>query len=138
MPEVTLGEIVDFVGGKFAGSRETRVSGVAPLADATDRHISFLANPKYAPQLETTRAAAVLVGSDMPEAARHIRVDNPYFAMARVVTRWFAERPMPQGVSPLASVAKSARLGKNVGIAPFVVIADNVTIGDNVKIFSNV
>ena len=138
MPEVTLGEIADFVGGKFAGSRDTRVTGVAPLSDATDRHISFLANPKYAPQLETTRAAAVLVGSDTPDAPRHIRVDNPYFAMARVVTRWFAGRPMPQGISPLASVAKSAKIGSNTGIAPFAVVGDDVTIGDNVKIFSNV
>ena len=137
MPEVTLGEIADFVGGKFTGARETRVSGVAPLSDATDRQISFLANPKYAPQLETTRAAAVLAGSDV-DGARVIRVENPYFAMARVVTRWFSERPMPSGVSPLASVAKSARLGKDVGIGPFSTIGENVFIGDNVKIFESV
>lgn len=138
MPEVTLGEIADYVGGKFAGARDTRVSGVAPLSDATDRHISFLANPKYAPQLETTRAAAVLVGADMPESSRHIRVDNPYFAMARVVTRWFSERPMPSGISPLASIAKSAKLGKNAGIGAFVSIGENVEIGDNARIFANV
>jgi UDP-3-O-[3-hydroxymyristoyl] glucosamine N-acyltransferase len=138
MPEVTLGEIADFVGGKFNGAREKRVSGVAPLAEATESHISFLANPKYAPQLESTRAAAILVGSDMPEASRHIRVDNPYFAMARVVSRWFAERPMPKGVSPLASVAPTARLGRNVAVGPFAAIGENAVIGDNVSIFSNV
>jgi UDP-3-O-[3-hydroxymyristoyl] glucosamine N-acyltransferase len=138
MPEVTLGEIADFVGGKFNGAREKRVSGVAPLAEATESHISFLANPKYAPQLESTRAAAILVGSDMPEASRHIRVDNPYFAMARVVSRWFAERPMPKGVSPLASVAPTARLGRNVAVGPFAAIGENAVIGDNVSIFPNV
>jgi len=137
MPEVTLGEIADFVGGKFTGARETRVNGVAPLSDATDHHLSFLANPKYAPQLETTRAAAILAGSDVP-GARVIRVDNPYFAMARVVTRWFADRPMPSEISPLASIAKSAKIGRNAGIGPFVTIGENVVIGDNVKIFENV
>lgn len=137
MPEVTLGEIADFVGGRFAGAREKRVNGVAPLSDATDRQISFLANPKYAPQLETTRAAAVLAASDVA-GARVIRVDNPYFAMARIVTRWFSERPMPSEVSPLASIARSASLGKNAGVGPFVTIGENVVIGDNVKIFENV
>jgi UDP-3-O-[3-hydroxymyristoyl] glucosamine N-acyltransferase len=138
MPEVTVGEIADFVGGKFDGARETRVTGVAPLADATERHVSFLANPKYAPQLDTTKAAAVLVGSDAPAGPRFIRVDNPYFAMARIVARWFAERPVPAGISPMASIAKSAKLGKNAGVGPFVTIGDNVVIGDNVKIFPNV
>jgi UDP-3-O-[3-hydroxymyristoyl] glucosamine N-acyltransferase len=138
MPEVTLGEIADFVGGKFNGAREKRVSGVAPLAEATESHISFLANQKYVSQLQSTRAAAILVGSDMPEAARHIRVDNPYFAMARVVSRWFAERPMPNGVSPLASIAATARLGRNVSVGPFAAIGENAVIGDSVTIFSNV
>lgn len=139
MPEVTLGEIADFVGGRFEGSRETRVTGVAPLGDATEQQISFLANPKYAPQAESTRAAAVLVGTEFDGAgARFIRVKNPYYAMARVVTRWFAERPMPAGVSPLASIAQTAKLGRNVAVGAFVTIADNVTVGDNVTIFPNV
>lgn len=138
MPEVTLGEIADFVGGTFNGSRETRVSGVAALADATERHISFLANPKYAPQLHTTHAAAVLAGNEVPSGPRVIRVANPYFAMARVVSRWFAERPVPSGISPLASVAATARLGANAGVGPFASIGENVVLGNNVKIFPNV
>jgi len=138
MPEVTLGEIADFVGGKFSGAREKRVTGVAPLADATESHISFLANPKYAPQLESTHAAAVLVGNDMPATSRHITVANPYFAMARVVSRWFAERPVPSGVSPLASIAKTAKLGADVAVGAFSVIGDGVVLGDGVKIYSNV
>jgi UDP-3-O-[3-hydroxymyristoyl] glucosamine N-acyltransferase len=58
--------------------------------------------------------------------------------MARVVTRWFAQRPMPSGISPLASIAKSAKLGANVAVGPFVTIADRVVVGDNVKIFQAV
>jgi UDP-3-O-[3-hydroxymyristoyl] glucosamine N-acyltransferase len=138
MAEVTLGEIADFVGGSFTGVRETHVTGVAPLSEATGNHISFLANPKYAGQLETTRAAAILVGSDVPESPRHIRVANPYFAMARVVSRWFAERPMPKGISPMASIARSAKLGSNVAVGAFASIGENVVLGDNVTIFSNV
>jgi UDP-3-O-[3-hydroxymyristoyl] glucosamine N-acyltransferase len=138
MPEVSLGEIADFVGGAFSGSRDARVIGVAPLADATDRHISFLSNPKYASQVATTRAAAVLVARDVDGDGRFIRVDNPYFAMSQVVARWFAERPAPYGISPHAVVSKWANLGANAGVGHFVSIGDNVTIGANALIYSNV
>src|ERR1051326_5304457 len=138
MPEVSLGEIADFVGGAFSGSRDARVIGVAPLADATDRPISFFSNPKYASQVATTRAAAVLVARDVDGDGRFIRVDNPYFAMSQVVARWFAERPAPYGISPPAVVSKGATLGANAGVGHFVSIGDNVTIGANALIYSNV
>jgi UDP-3-O-[3-hydroxymyristoyl] glucosamine N-acyltransferase len=138
--EVTLGEIVDFVGGTFRGPREQRVDGVAPLAEATERQISFLHNPKYASQVGSTRAAAVLVANDLAgDDPRWIRVKDPYLAMAKVVGRWFDARPKPAiGVSPQSSVAQSAKLGKNVRIGPFTSIGNDVVIGDDVTIYSHV
>ncbi len=140
MSEVTLGEIVDFVGGAFSGPRDQRVEGVAPLAEATERQISFLHNPKYASQIGSTRAAAVLVSNDLPgDDGRWIRVKDPYFAMGQVVGRWFDARPKPAiGVSPLASVAESARLGKNVRVGAFTSIGNDAVIGDDVTIYSHV
>lgn len=136
---VTIGEIADFVGGKYNGRRDIAVSGVAPLAEAREDQISFLSNPKYAAQLETTQAAAVLVSDDQDaDSPRYIRVKNPYLAMARVLTRWFAGRPAPSGVSPLASIAATARLGRNVAVGAFVTLADGVVIGDDVTIYQGV
>jgi UDP-3-O-[3-hydroxymyristoyl] glucosamine N-acyltransferase len=138
MVEVTLGEIADFIGGRYAGPRDLRVSGVAPLIEAGERHISFLSNPKYAPELQTTRAAAVLVGNDLPvESPRYIRVANPYLAMALVLRKWF-DQPKLEGVSKLASIAESAKIGSNVAIGAFVAIGDDVTIGDDTIIYPNV
>jgi len=138
MPAIPLSEIVSFVSGRYSGPDAT-ITGVAPLADANDGQISFLANPKYAPQLETTNATAVLVSNDLGgDSARWIRVENPYYAMASVVARFFDAKPMPQGISPQASIASSAKLGNNVAVGAFTSIADDVVIGDNVTIFPNV
>jgi len=138
MPAIPLSEIVSFVSGRYSGPDAT-ITGVAPLADANDGQISFLANPKYAPQLETTRATAILVSNDLGgDSARWIRVENPYYAMASVVARFFDAKPMPQGISPQASIASSAKLGNNVAVGAFTSIADDVVIGDNVTIFPNV
>jgi UDP-3-O-[3-hydroxymyristoyl] glucosamine N-acyltransferase len=139
MSEVTLQEIVEFVQGKYSGARDMRIAGVAPLAEATERHISFLANPKYASQMTSTRAAAVLVSNDLEgESDRWIRVADPYFAMASVVARFFALRPAPKGISEHAAIAASAKLGANVAVGAFTSIGDDVVIGDGVTLYPNV
>jgi UDP-3-O-[3-hydroxymyristoyl] glucosamine N-acyltransferase len=139
MSEVTLQEIVAFVKGKYSGAQDMRIAGVAPLAEATERHISFLANPKYAAQMASTRAAAVLVSNDLEgESDRWIRVADPYFAMASVVARFFASRPAPKGISAHAAIAASAKLGANVAVGAFTSIGDDVVIGDGVTLYPNV
>ncbi len=138
MPAVPLSEIVSFVSGRYSGP-DAAIAGVAPLNEATEQHISFLSNPKYAPQLETTHAAAVLVANDLEgDSPRWIRVANPYYAMATTVARFFAHRPGPIGISPHASIASTAKLGSNVNIGAFTSIAADVTIGDDVTIYPNV
>src|SRR5437588_5965043 len=139
MPAVSLGEIVDLVGGEFAGDRTCSITTVASLAQANADQLSFLSNRKYAAELAATKAGAILVpkkleGSD----PRWIRVDDPYFAFARIMTRWFSNRPMPTGISPKAVVAQSAKLGNNVSLGHFAVIGENVVVGNNVVIFQNV
>jgi UDP-3-O-[3-hydroxymyristoyl] glucosamine N-acyltransferase len=94
MPAVTIGEIVDFVGGQYVGDRNCSVSAVAPLAEAGENQLSFLSNRKYAAQLAQTKAGAILVPQNLEgEDERWVRVDDPYFAVARVMTRWFSARP---------------------------------------------
>jgi UDP-3-O-[3-hydroxymyristoyl] glucosamine N-acyltransferase len=139
MPAVPISEIVSFVGGRYGGPAERMIDGVAPLADAGEADLSFLSNPKYATQLTSTRAGAILVGADVPgDDSRFIRVGNPYFAVASVVAKFFDRRPMPRGISPLASIAPTAKLGVDVAVGPFSTIADDVIVGDGVVIFQNV
>jgi UDP-3-O-[3-hydroxymyristoyl] glucosamine N-acyltransferase len=65
-------------------------------------------------------------------------VDDPYFAFARIMVRWFSNRPMPKGISPKAVISSSAKLGQNVVLGHFAIIGDEVVIGNNVTIFQGV
>jgi UDP-3-O-[3-hydroxymyristoyl] glucosamine N-acyltransferase len=139
MATVSMGEIADFVSGEFVGERTDSVMGVAPLAAANPDQLSFLSNRKYAADLAATKAGAVLVPKNLPgDDKRWIRVDDPYFAFSRVMTRWFSNRPRPQGISPKAVVAPSARLGTNVALGHFAIVGENVVIGNDVTIFQGV
>ena len=138
MPAVALSDIVAFVSGQYDGP-EVTIHGVAPLGDAAAGQISFLSNPKYAPQLEATQASAILVANDLAgDSPRYVRVANPYFAMASVVARFFDVRPRPHGISPHAAIAPSARIGSDAAIGAFVSIGENVVIGDGVVIYPHV
>jgi UDP-3-O-[3-hydroxymyristoyl] glucosamine N-acyltransferase len=136
---IPIRDIVEFVGGTYGGADDLSVTSVNTLKDATETEISFLSNAKYASQLQHTRAGAVLVPAHVAgDDARWVRVADPYFAMSQVVTRWFARRPMPGGISPQASVAPTAVLGRNVAIGAFAVVGEGVVIRDNAVIFQGV
>src|SRR2546430_14856878 len=101
MPSVSLGEIVDFVGGEFKGDRDRSIASVGSLSSATADQLSFLSNRKYAAELAATKAGAILVPKRLEgNNPRWIRVDDPYFAFAKIMTHWFSIRPKPTGVSP--------------------------------------
>lgn len=139
MPAVSISDIVALVGGRHDGPRERSIRGVAALADAGDDQLSFLSNPKYAAQITTTRAGAILVADDLAgDDPRYIRVANPYLAWAMVIERWFTPDSGTSGISPLASIAASAKLGADVSVGAFTSIGDDVVIGDGTVIHPNV
>ncbi len=138
MASVSLFEIVSLVSGRYDGP-DAAIRGVASLSEAAADQITFLSNPKYAGQLASTRAAAVLVEDGTEGTSpRWIRVANPYFAMATIVARYFASRPAPLGISPQASVAASANVGRNVSIGPFTAVGEDAVVGDGVVLYPNV
>jgi UDP-3-O-[3-hydroxymyristoyl] glucosamine N-acyltransferase len=139
MPSISVAEIVEFVGGQYGGDGQKSISGVAPLTQAKPDQLTFLSNRRYAGELATTRAGAILVPEKLEGTdPRWIRVDDPYFAFAKIMTRWFSDRPLPKGISPKAVVADSAKLGGNVSLGHFAIIGENVLIGNNVTIFQGV
>jgi UDP-3-O-[3-hydroxymyristoyl] glucosamine N-acyltransferase len=61
MPKKNLKEIADYVKGKVIGDDSIEIETAATLDSAGPGQITFLNNPKYAPQVKTTQAAAILV-----------------------------------------------------------------------------
>lgn len=140
MPAVGIGEIADFLEARYGGDRRLEIRGVRPLSVAGPHELSFLSNPRYAAQLEESRAGAVLVSDDHPgEDPRYVRVAKPYFALSRVLQRWFAAIPLPDpGVSADALVHPTAEVAGDVRIAPFATVAAGARIGAGAVLFEGV
>ncbi|MEO6281448.1 UDP-3-O-(3-hydroxymyristoyl)glucosamine N-acyltransferase [Roseateles sp.] len=137
---VALTELIAALGGDLHGGSDTRISGIAPLDEADERSISFLANPRYQAQLGTTRAACVIVAPALADAAcargAAIVTPDPYLYFARL-TQWWAALTHPAtqpGVHASAVVSPEARLGQGVEIGPLAVIEAGAVIGDHARI----
>lgn len=140
--EFSAKQIADLIGGEIIGDEQATVRTFAKIEEGIPGALSFLSNPKYTPYIYTTKSSIVLVNRDFqpehPIAATLIKVDNAYDSLAKLLTIYEESKPKKEGVSSLAYVSKSAKIGKHVYIGPFAFIGANVIIGEHTTIHPNV
>ncbi len=130
--DFSLGELAVRFGLGLRGQPDLRVSKVATLSRAEPGSLSFLANPRYRKQMESTRATAVLVA---PEYAAGCPVaalidPNPYLAYARIADLLHPQTPPAAGIHPTAVVSPGARIAASATVGPLAVVEDGAEIGD--------
>jgi len=137
---ITLGTLVEALGGRLIGDPGTSIRRLAPLGSATEGELAFVAHVRYRAQMSTTRAAALIVGPSLADAAAArgpcIVADDPYLYFAHLTQWWRAAhdpRP-PAVVHPSACVDPSARLDEGVDVGPFAVIGPQAVIGHGARI----
>ncbi len=140
--EFTAKQIAEFVNGNVEGDENATINAFAKIEEGKQGAISFLSNPKYTHYLYTTESSVVLVNDDLKLdkeiGATLIRVPNAYEAVARLLQLYESLKPKKNGISPLASIASSAKIGDNCYVGPFAYIGENVVVGDNTQIYPNV
>jgi UDP-3-O-[3-hydroxymyristoyl] glucosamine N-acyltransferase len=124
LEEVAAAAQAEVRGGAEAGARS--VTGLEPLSDAGEQHLSFFDNRKYLPQLAATKAGACLVSAQfadrVPAGAVALVTKTPYRSFAAVIEEG-AE------IEPGAIIGPEARIGAGSRIAAGAVVGYRVTIG---------
>jgi UDP-3-O-[3-hydroxymyristoyl] glucosamine N-acyltransferase len=116
---------------------DKEITGVNTLAEATASQLSFLANPKYLSQLDTTQAGAVLVSAEHVRPALTCLVSPaPYLDFARCVHLFAKPQGQFAGISDMAFIHPEAAIDPTAAIAPFVYVGPGAEIGPGVRIFS--
>ncbi|RTE87003.1 MULTISPECIES: UDP-3-O-(3-hydroxymyristoyl)glucosamine N-acyltransferase [Gammaproteobacteria] len=140
MKPVSIATLASAIDAEVSGAAETEVHGLATLAAATPQQVSFLANPKYQSQLETTQAGAIIAHPEVAKAfpdRNFILSDNPYLSYAKAAQFFDLSPRPPVGIHPTAVVSESAQLGEGVAVGPHAVIADDAVIGAGTSIGAN-
>lgn len=139
MQTQTIEQIAAHVGGRVIGDGSVIIESAATLDSAGPGQITFLSNPKYAPNVKTTGAAAILVAEEVETNACQIVTEDPYYAFMQTVVLLHGHRQHPAcGRSDNASIAASAKIGNNCNIQAFATICDNAVIGANCQIYPGV
>lgn len=143
----TLAELARLLGVEYRGDPGLRLVRLTTLKSAGEGDLSFLANPRYARQLGTCRASAVIVDEASADNApcACLIADDPYVTYARA-SQLFA--PREDGLSgeqaeagkgaAAHSVHSSAVVSETAALAPGVVVGPNCVIGPGASIAAGV
>jgi len=138
----TLEELAQLCGAELAGDGARRIDGLASLSEAGPSDISFLANPKYRRDFESTRAGAVLVdrrtSSGRAELAL-LRCADPNRAWTAVIQAFApAAAAARSGVHPSAAIDPSAEVDPSAWIGPNCSVEAGARVGARAVLHANV
>jgi len=123
------------------GSGDLEITSAAGLDIAGPGCITFLANPKYSPQIATTLASAIFLSEkaqiDRTDIAV-LRAKDPYVAYTLTLRLLFPEPEIKYFVHPSAVIDASANVDPHTEIHANVVIGPNSTVGSGTRILPNV
>ncbi|MEO6436786.1 MAG: UDP-3-O-(3-hydroxymyristoyl)glucosamine N-acyltransferase [Tepidisphaeraceae bacterium] len=137
---MTVDELAREIGAEVVGDGSVIVTAAATLEDAQAGQVSFLANPKYTRQVETTQASAVIVpiSTQAIENVTLLKSADPYYAFMQAAVRLHGHRKHPhQGVHPRAFVDPAATIGENTIVYPGAYVGPRATIGRDCILYPN-
>ncbi len=158
--EFTASQIAGFIDGKIIGDENALISGVSPIERGEKGHLSFVAQERFAPFLDTTTCSVLVVSerliTDKNYAPTIIAVEDAYLSFQVLMNIYEQMRGRKSGieqgsnihetavigedvyVGSFTYISEKARIGKGSQIHPQVYIGKNVKIGENCRIDSGV
>jgi UDP-3-O-[3-hydroxymyristoyl] glucosamine N-acyltransferase len=156
-PPLRLADLAHRLGAGLApqANGESLIEDVRPLAEAQPRHLSFLDNRKYMPQLTETRAGACLIAPEfadrVPPGTVALALKAPYRGFATALQIFYPDALQPKAamvaageplvhpsadiaegalVEPGAVVGREARIGRGTTVAAGALVGYRVVVGE--------
>src|SRR2546421_2134375 len=120
-----LSELASLTAARVEGdSSDIEITGAAGLDDAVAGQITFLANPRYTPRVNSTQASAIYLAEDVQidRELPVLRAKNPYLAYTRALRLFHPESPHAPFIHESAVIDPSATIATDVWIGACSVI----------------
>lgn len=137
----TAAQIAGILEGEVFGNPEAEVFKLAKIEEGTDGSLTFLANPKYANYIYTTKATITIVNNTFePEqeiSTTLIKVEDAYKSFSKLLEYYNQVKLMKSGIEQPSVISEGVQYGEGLYLGSFCYIGKNVVIGKNVKIYPN-
>lgn len=141
-PPFSAAALSEALGLALLGTTEESIQGVATLERAERGQLAFLSNPRYAPQLEATRASLVIARPAAAQAVFKRRLgppafllaESPYLAYAKAAALFSPQRDLVPGCHPSAVIDPAAQVSPKAAIGPFCHVAAGAVIEAGVEL----
>jgi UDP-3-O-[3-hydroxymyristoyl] glucosamine N-acyltransferase len=124
-----------------SGDHALEIRAAAGLDIAREGDVTFLANPKYTPQIAATKASAIFLNEGVPldrDDIAVLRSTDAYLAYTRALRLFYPAPDVTPGIHPTAVIDPTATVGADCEIGAHVVIGRNCVVGERVKLHPNV
>ncbi|MDE6741090.1 MAG: UDP-3-O-(3-hydroxymyristoyl)glucosamine N-acyltransferase, partial [Muribaculaceae bacterium] len=133
------GALASLINGVVDGDSNVRLTGFAKIEEATEGQLTFIANPKYAHFIESTKASAVLVSKnfdhDNPNGVTLLKVDDPYATLAELLRAIQDSLPRKSGIEQPCFIAEGVEIPEDAYIGAFSYIGKGAVIGKGSQIY---
>lgn len=140
--QISAKELAILLKGTIEGDPDVVVHAPSKIEEGGEGTISFLGNRKYEQFAATTTASVLLVDESFhppdPIKPTLLRVKDVYASIAILLEHFNRTQEIPSGVSSMAFVDITARLGEGVAISRFAVVGKDTSIGANTIIYDQV
>lgn len=139
MKLIELAKIADCT---IFGNADFEVEGVCEISESATSKLCLAYEEKYFSLISSSQAGCFFVSEKSPyqnyPEYTFLVSKKPKFDLIKILSIFDHNNTIPNGISNLAYLSPSSKIGNNVTISSFVHISDNVLIEENVKIYPHV
>lgn len=125
-----LRELAERLGCRLVGDGEIEVRDLAPIDDAGEGDLTFVASRRHFQKVEASRASAVILREGDPACSKPTLVAaDPYLAFIQALHLFYPPKLPPPGLHPSSIVGPGVCLAEGVSIGPLSYIEESASIG---------
>lgn len=140
--EFTAAQIAGFIDGKIIGDGNAQIKGVSPIERGEAGHLSFVAQSRFAPYLDSTACSVLVVSENLLEDKKYkptiIAVKDAYLSFQVLMNLYEQMRGKKTGIEQGSSIHETAELGGDIYVGAFTYISERAKIGDGSQIYPQV
>jgi UDP-3-O-[3-hydroxymyristoyl] glucosamine N-acyltransferase len=140
--EFTASQIASFIDGKIIGDENTLITGVSPIENGVNGHLSFIAQERFAHFMNTSECSVLIVSENLLSQETYkqtiISVKDAYLSFQILMNLYQEMQGKRSGIEEGSKIHESAKIEENVYIGAFTYVSEKAKIGEGSMIYPQV